>query len=36
MLACWDKDPIKRPSFIELSESLGDLLQRRTKIVIAA
>lgn len=33
MLDCWEKDPIKRPSFLNLSKRLGDLLQKSTKSV---
>lgn len=33
MLDCWEKDPMKRPSFFTLSKCLGDLLQNSTKAV---
>lgn len=33
MLDCWNEDPMKRPPFTKLSERLGDLLQRQTRIV---
>lgn len=33
MLDCWKMNPMTRPSFIELSERLGDLLQDGSKSV---
>lgn len=32
-MSCWDANPSKRPSFGELAELLGDLLQESTKVV---
>lgn len=33
MLDCWKMNPMTRPSFTDLAESLGDLLQDGTKSV---
>lgn len=33
MLACWDADPSDRPTFTNLVETLGDLLQARVQQV---
>lgn len=33
MLDCWKMNPMARPSFTDLAERLGDLLQDGTKSV---
>jgi hypothetical protein len=31
MLSCWDADPVKRPRFLELTGTFGDLLEEGEK-----